>query len=233
MNGINDQSFRQWNDAMAAKFNPDDYHRHSGIFIRTIERLRVKIIIGLLSLGDDNNILEVGCGAGNVMQSLCKGRFVCGLDLSGLLLGTAQKKEYLLQVYLLQGYAEKIPFRSGSFDRVYCSEVLEHVSEPGEVCQEINRVLSEDGLFVASVPYEKSIDAIKKVMRVFMLDRLLNLFSKYKMSDKMTDEWHLHEFEPDSFVSMLSKDFRVISVRHVPFKWLPLRTVVLCVKDKV
>ena len=50
------------------------------------------------------------------------------------------------------GDAEQLPFEAGTFDRIVCSEVLEHVPDPDVVLAEIARVLKPGGIFVASVP---------------------------------------------------------------------------------
>ena len=46
-----------------------------------------------------------------------------------------------------------IPIREKQFDLVLCTEVLEHVSEPGKALQEIRRVLKPSGHLFISVPF--------------------------------------------------------------------------------
>ena len=46
----------------------------------------------------------------------------------------------------------KMPFDTGSFDLIYCSNVLEHVSDDKHAMQELFRVLSPGGLAVIQVP---------------------------------------------------------------------------------
>lgn len=46
-----------------------------------------------------------------------------------------------------------LPFASGSFDAVICSEVLEHVSDPRVAVREIARVLRPGGVALISVPF--------------------------------------------------------------------------------
>ena len=50
------------------------------------------------------------------------------------------------------GDARKIPFQSEIFDSILCTEVLEHVNEPKQVIQEINRVLKLHGKLLLSAP---------------------------------------------------------------------------------
>jgi len=50
------------------------------------------------------------------------------------------------------GVAGTLPFASASFDSVLCTQVLEHVPEPGPVLDEIARVLRPGGRVVLSAP---------------------------------------------------------------------------------
>lgn len=45
-----------------------------------------------------------------------------------------------------------IPVPDDTFDAVLCSEVLEHVSEPGLVISELTRILKPDGTLILTVP---------------------------------------------------------------------------------
>ncbi len=59
------------------------------------------------------------------------------------------------------GYIEAIPFESGMFHVVFCSEVLEHLSDPQleKGLSEISRVLVSTGSLIGSVPYKEDISA--------------------------------------------------------------------------
>ena len=46
-----------------------------------------------------------------------------------------------------------LPFADASFDHVLCTEVLEHVPEPGRFLVELNRVLRSGGSLVLTVPW--------------------------------------------------------------------------------
>jgi ubiquinone/menaquinone biosynthesis C-methylase UbiE len=123
-----------------------------------------------------------------------------------------------------------MPFSDSSFDRIYCSEVLEHVQNPNVVCEEIKRLLSDDGLFVASVPYEKIIDLLKAILYKFSLYKIINKLGVYKISYKMTDEWHLQEFTPKNFSNLLENNFEVMKFSFAPCRLIPLRMIALCRK---
>jgi SAM-dependent methyltransferase len=48
--------------------------------------------------------------------------------------------------------ATKLPFADHSFDKIICSEVLEHIENYAGVLQEIKRVLKPNGILAISVP---------------------------------------------------------------------------------
>ncbi|MEW6349812.1 MAG: class I SAM-dependent methyltransferase [Thermodesulfobacteriota bacterium] len=226
---ISRDEFRSWNDAMAIKYNPDDYHRRSPALVRWMERRRVRKIVGMLALKPTERVLEIGCGAGNVLESLGMGTLF-GIDLSEALLRIAKTKRYAADCHLLQSYGECLPFPDKSFDKVICSEVLEHVPDPEAICAEISRVLTDNGRFVVSVPNEKLINSVKRGLLVTGVWPLLSAISGYRFSKNMTDEWHLHEFDKSRLQGLLGRFFKVGAVAGSPFGPVPLRFVAWCEK---
>lgn len=51
------------------------------------------------------------------------------------------------------GDAQKLPFVDGAFDTVFCSQVLEHVPQPGVALKEFCRVLKPGGHLILTVPH--------------------------------------------------------------------------------
>jgi SAM-dependent methyltransferase len=47
---------------------------------------------------------------------------------------------------------EALPFRTGAFDGVVCTEVLEHVPEPGDFLREVFRVVTPGGVLLLTTP---------------------------------------------------------------------------------
>jgi len=52
----------------------------------------------------------------------------------------------------VMSHLETLPFASGVFDSVICTQVLEHVSEPQLVLNELSRTLKEDGMICLTAP---------------------------------------------------------------------------------
>ena len=53
---------------------------------------------------------------------------------------------------LIEGDGARLPFANATFDRIICSEVLEHIHDYETFLREISRVIKPGGLFAASVP---------------------------------------------------------------------------------
>ena len=64
---------------------------------------------------------------------------------------TENSREYLL----VNADAQKIPFKSNSFDFVLCSEVLEHVPDWEEALKELKRISRKK--IMITIPLEKSL----------------------------------------------------------------------------
>lgn len=95
-------------------------------------------------ISDGSMVLDVGCGNGNIMAYLAKKSysFFVGIDVSLTACRFSSKKGF----DVVQATADKLPFRSRSFDHALCSEVLEHTLNSEEVLLEIERVAKKEVL---------------------------------------------------------------------------------------
>jgi len=98
----------------------------------------------------NRTVLDVGCGGGYLTEKLAKAGFeVTGLDPSKNSIKAAKvhAKHENLTIKYVEGFGEKLPFKSNSFDFVCCCDVLEHVKDFTLVIKEISRVLRSGGVF--------------------------------------------------------------------------------------
>jgi ubiquinone/menaquinone biosynthesis C-methylase UbiE len=223
------QRFVQWNDEMARKYDPEAYHLRSNFLIRWIERRRVKAILGFLKPSRQDNVLEVGCGAGNVLEQVPAGQ-LHGIDLSTFLLKKSQSRLAQRRAGLVLANAERLPFADEQFGRLVCTEVLEHVADPRQVVSEMARVATADAVLVISVPNETWISRAKEMIHALGLSRWLLHGSKgaYNSPDKMTDEWHLHSFDLALLREISENILLIRQTKAIPFSFVPLRYVVRC-----
>jgi SAM-dependent methyltransferase len=103
----------------------------------------------------------------------------------------------------LRADARRLPFPDASFDRVICSEVLEHVADPAAVARELARVLKPAGLLAVSVPTPWTEWAFRFAsddyfntpgghVRIFTPRRLMRLVSRAGL--RVTDLHFEHSF---------------------------------------
>ena len=225
------REFKSWNDAMVEKYDVEQFHNHPSPLVRYVERKRVRRILALLAPRFDDRVLEIGCGAGNILAQVpTKRRF--GMDLAESLLAKAARR---LERHgaLVQGDAEHLPFRDRAWERVYCSEVLEHLPSPAAALAEMQRIVARGGVAVVSVPNEGLINGLKAMLRKSGLYRVLlhARASDYQMPERMDDEWHLHAFDLAGLLALIPPGLRVTRIEGIPFRWLPLRYVVRCESD--
>lgn len=220
------EEFREWNEKMLGKYDPDAFHHHSNAFVRLIERMRVKAIFKVIDIKREDCIIEIGCGAGNVIEkaSACK---LFGVDISPSVLKKARQR-LNERVHLFQADAQNLPCKDQTFTQIICSEVLEHLLDPSAAIKEMARVLKTQGTLVISVPNESMINQIKGMLIYFgIFNRLFQHGRNYsKMPERMENEWHLHAFELKEWLDLLTKYFKVTRLKRVPFFWLPVRYLV-------
>jgi len=216
---LKQKEFEKWNNEMAQKYNPDSFINESGWPIRWVERRRMEMAIGLLDCRSTDAVLDLGCGSGNLL-TLLEGSEITGVDLSDYLLTLAKNRvQGRPNIKILRENAEQLPFGDNSFDRVVCSEVLEHVQNPDRVLKEIHRVSKPGARIVITFPNEKLINFCKKIV-IFL--RIKNLISgRYKMSDNMLDEWHLNEIPVQEMIKSTEFLFRLIQIKSAPHSLIP------------
>jgi ubiquinone/menaquinone biosynthesis C-methylase UbiE len=94
------------------------------------------------------DVLDVGCGQGiDLVEYARAGARVTGIDLTPrhLELARGHTAALDLEVTIVQGDAERLPFADESFDRVSSNGVLHHTPDMPAALREIRRVLRPGG----------------------------------------------------------------------------------------
>ena len=234
----NTSDFVRWNEEMTKKYDSEDYHLRSNFIIRWIERRRVQSIVDLIAAGEHDTVIELGCGAGIVLEKFLAQRLI-GIDLSAYILQKTKRRLQKRNAYLLQANAEMVPFSSNSFVKLVCTEVIEHVLEPRNVIKELVRLATDEASIVITIPNEALIDRMKSIIGSLRLNRLLLMGTSSSSLDvaaydspSEANEWHLHRFDLDVLRQVTEGLLLIIKVKAIPFRFLPLRYVVLCKKQK-
>ena len=94
-------------------------------------------------------ILEIGCGAGGMLQPLAEYGRVTGLDYSADSMRYCRSRGF---DRVVTGLGSELPFPDESFDLVALFDVIEHIPDDRQVLEEVKRVLKPDGVVFISVP---------------------------------------------------------------------------------
>lgn len=217
-------AFEAWNEAMVSKYDNDLYHRNPSWLVRYVETRRVRQVLELLECRRADRVLEVGCGAGHLLAQVPSDQRT-GVDLSAQLLAKARAR-CGPGVRIEKANAEALPFEPASFERVYCSEVLEHVLDPGRVVAEIARVVTPGGRVVLSIPVDRTIIRAKRWLKALglygaALGRAEN--GQYRPPD--TNEWHLHHLDLERLRALTRDRLVEVRLKAIPNRLLPVHYV--------
>ena len=112
-----------------------------------------------LDVRPGQRLLDAGCGEGrHCFGSLARGATVVGLDLDLDSLRAPSKSlrqrgdEAGRMGAMLQGDAFQLPFATASFDRIICSEVMEHVHDYRGAIRELARVARPGARIAVTIP---------------------------------------------------------------------------------
>lgn len=116
-----------------------------------------------LAVGEGQINLDAGCGLGrHSLQYAKKGASVFCMDLD---VESLQKTRYTMNKLKESGEAPgdsrfmvnigdalNLPFKDETFDRIICSEVIEHVDDVNQTCADLSRVLKTGGRIAITFP---------------------------------------------------------------------------------
>jgi 2-polyprenyl-3-methyl-5-hydroxy-6-metoxy-1,4-benzoquinol methylase len=207
------------NDRLAREHSIDDYYVNSPLPIRIIERRRLGIIRAFMGDVTGMDVLEVGSGGGHVLRMFPRASLTA-LDVSDAFLEMARRNLEGLDVRYLKGEVEKLELPPMSYDRIICTEVLEHTTSPEAILAAIATLLRPSGVAVITVPNDPLIRRLKRAARRVGWKRGVEWGG---------DEFHLHEWAPSEFKSLLGRHLLITEQRGAPLGLLPVRACFRCV----
>ena len=119
--------------------------------LRDIYRQHLEIYFHASQMNSQMVVLDIGCGAGNVLGMLAPRhpdiQFV-GIDLSAPMLDLARRNYgHYLHLSFVRGNAQNLPFEEEHFDLVLSLASVKHWPDPLAGVQEMHRVLKTEGRF--------------------------------------------------------------------------------------
>ncbi len=137
-------------------------------------------ILSRLNFTDDDRIIDIGCGTGNLLGLLIaklngnvKHSFV-GIDLSFEMIRIAHVK--YPEIDFIVADSDNLPIRDESFDRVLSVTHLQNLPEPKMSLNEMYRIAVNDAQFAISI-----------LRKTWSLEKLKELISNSELT--MHDEW--------------------------------------------
>ena len=116
--------------------------------------------MGLLDVREDHSVLDVGCGDGYLLRKAARrASLALGVDLDERRLRASRDGlSYSCRIdrspiELAVADGQRLPFADASFDRIICTETLEHVADAQLTLRELARVLRPGGRLAVSVPH--------------------------------------------------------------------------------
>ena len=211
------------NDRLAVEHPIDDYYERSPFPIRFVEGRRLAIIRSFIGDVGGLDVAEVGSGGGHVLRMFPEARLTA-IDVSDEYLAVARRNLAGYDVRFLKGEVDKMELAPDQFDRVICTEVLEHVVDPDAVLGAITRLLRPTGVAVITVPNDPLIGRIKALVR--------RSPAGWVLRDRIEwggDMYHLHQWTPESFGQLLARHFTITERRSAPYDRVPVRACFRCV----
>ncbi len=144
--------------------------------------------------------LDIGCGGGLLAEEFARmGCDVTGLDPSEKSLEAAREHaaQSGLTIEYRLGEGERLPFEDGTFDIVYCCDVLEHVNDLRQVISETGRVLKPGAVYLYNT--------INRTFKSkFVMIKLLQEWSWTSFMPPDLHDWNMF-IRPGELVSLLSE----------------------------
>lgn len=103
----------------------------------------------LLTQGNGARLLDVGCGAGNMIHHLSRYGRVKGIDIDARPVKKAQERGYDVDQF---DATRPMPFEANSFEAVTALDVIEHNEDDLAILADAYRVLKPGGYLVITVP---------------------------------------------------------------------------------
>ncbi|EKD79706.1 MAG: 3-demethylubiquinone-9 3-O-methyltransferase [uncultured bacterium] len=195
----------KWNDAMYVAHPTPYQNKVAGI----IERARARIIKELAMVKKSDDLIEIGCEQGVLLDYLPDCRKKVGLDISEVALKDA-KRRLDGRARFLKADAEKpIKLPANSFSVLVCSQTLEHVKNPEAIMSNMKRLSKKNARIVISVPNELFMLRIKTIFKKLGILQWL-----FPGIEEGVSEWHLQVFTDKKVKELVEDDFEIVAHRR-------------------
>lgn len=134
----------------------EHFERRVNQALINVQRSRERMTaLGLLKDAGNKNYLEVGCGTGALLAVASESfKSAIGIDIcmEGLVIAKKRFDEMGLDIPLICGCVDCLPFKDNSFEFVASDDVIEHTNSAELMVNECTRVTMEEGCFFFTTP---------------------------------------------------------------------------------
>ncbi len=203
------------------RYPMDLLEKHPNPIIRFEEKNRRKHLMGLIRKASFRSFADIGCEVGYISERvarMCK-EIYC-VDLDNRFIETTQKKirrmkkktNSTLKDHYIVSDAQDIKIKDDSVDLAFSSHVLEHLPDPRKGMAELVRITRPGGTIIISVPNEKWVLFVKKVLFSLGLSFILGKLARGQAKG------HLHTFDKKLIRKICRGQARIQSMRYdLPF----------------
>lgn len=199
----NEQKF--WEDIYVTKKKDLIYSEtKDGGWIKFAERILDRHGLNITEL-QNKIIVDIGSGPGGLIKGLQllekreKIKFKKLIAVDPLMnffeqnIGLIEKNE---NIDLIKSTGEDLPLNSDMVDYVFCTNVIDHCSDPHKVVSEAKRILKSEGIFLPS------------------LHLVYNIWTPIKNYLKYIDKNHPFHFNKENIFLILKKEFKEIQCTY-------------------
>jgi ubiquinone biosynthesis O-methyltransferase len=159
------------------------------LIVQYEQTVRSQMVLSMIDPQADEVILDAGCGnARDLIQLAPHGCKCVGIDFSPNMIEEAKKElatRNIQRVEVEVGDLTNLRFSDQTFDKVFASEVLEHVPDYRKAVSEMARVLKPGGTLVVTTPNRHSLYGFD---RYVISEKILRLKPRHPY-----DEWKTHK----------------------------------------
>jgi SAM-dependent methyltransferase len=171
-----------------------------------VRRIFVRDLLCRLKLKKEDQILDVGCGTGELMIELNHRYSVKGIDFSSTAIEFCKKRG--LQ-NIKTGDITNIPYADNSFDCVLALDILEHIKDDDIAVKELSRILKVGGKAIIFVPAFMIMwgitDELSHHFRRYNMKNISTLFMKNGFTINYKTYFNSILFLPILFVRLINR----------------------------
>ncbi len=214
---------QKWNEEMYSRFPTKNAYENKSFIVRFIEEKRVKTVLNFADIQNSDKVIEIGCEGGYLLKKMLFAQEIIGLDIARNALEDAKRDIKSDKVKLVCADASNVPFEDFYFDKVICSQTLEHLGNPEKVIAEMFRIVKPGGAIIVSVPNERVLIILKKF---FVKIGLFNLL--FPNLEPRGSSWHIQVFSKRKICQLLKKYFIIQRFKYVPVSFIGPEMVIRC-----